>query len=115
MESVRREARATQEANVALQRAAQEANKAFQEMVFRLQHGDSAEVARTTRLRELERAFELQSNEMSIMRRERETQLRQLRPLPEIGRPTRARPPAAGTPSTTTSRLVERALLSLVC
>ncbi len=46
MESVRRDAR-----------AAQEANKALQEMVFRLQHGDSAEVARTTRLRELEIAF----------------------------------------------------------
>ena len=42
-------------------------------MVFRLQHGDNAEVARTTRLRELERAFELQSNEMSIMRREKES------------------------------------------
>ncbi len=73
MESVRREARATQEANVALQRAAQEANKALHEIVFRLQHGESAEVAPTTRLRELERAVELQSNELSIMRREKES------------------------------------------
>ena len=30
-------------------RAAQEASKALQGMVFRLQHGDSAEVARITR------------------------------------------------------------------
>ena len=46
MESVRRDAR-----------AAQEANKSLQEMVLRLQHGDSAEFARATRLRELELAF----------------------------------------------------------
>ncbi len=45
-ESVRREARATHEANQALQ-----------EMVFRLTQGDNAEVARSTRLRELELAF----------------------------------------------------------
>ncbi len=37
-------------------RAAQEANQALQDMVFRLQHGDNAEVARNTRLRELELA-----------------------------------------------------------
>ena len=62
MESVRRDARAAQEANTALQ-----------EMVFRLQHGDSAEVARTTRLRELELAFELQSNEIRAMHRDKES------------------------------------------
>ena len=61
-ESVRRDAR-----------AAQEASKALQEMVLHLQHGDSAEVARTTRLRELEIAFELQSNEIRTMHREQES------------------------------------------
>ena len=58
MESVRRDAR-----------AAQEASKPLQEMVFHLQHGDSTDVARTTRLRELELAFELQSNEIRAMHR----------------------------------------------
>ncbi len=62
MESVRRDARAVQEAN-----------KSLQEMVPRLQHGGSAEVARTTRLRELEIAFELQSNEIRTMHREKES------------------------------------------
>ncbi len=41
----------------------------LQEMVFHLQHGDSTDVARTTRLRELELAFELQSNEIRAMHR----------------------------------------------
>ncbi len=62
MESVRRDAR-----------AAQEANKSLQEMVLRLQHGASTEAARSTRLRELEIAFEIQSNEMQTMQREKES------------------------------------------
>ena len=62
MESVRRDAR-----------AAQEANQSLQDLVLRLQHGASTEAARSTRLRELEIAFELQNNEMQAMQRGKES------------------------------------------
>ncbi len=57
MESVRRDAR-----------AAQEANQSLHDLVLRLQHGASAEAARVTRLRELELAYELQGNDIRSMR-----------------------------------------------
>ena len=57
MESVRRDAR-----------AAQEANHFLQDQVLQLQQGALAEAARVTRLRELELAYELQGNEMRTMR-----------------------------------------------
>ena len=59
MESVRRDAR-----------AAQEANQFLQDQVLQLQHGAIAEAARVTRLRDLELAYELQGNEMRAMQRE---------------------------------------------
>ncbi len=60
MESVRRDAR-----------AAQEANQLLQDQVLQLQQGAIAEAARATRLHELELAYELQGNEMRTMQRDK--------------------------------------------
>ena len=53
------------------ERVALEANKQLQELGLRLQHGASADSARADRLREIEIAFDIQSNEIATMKRER--------------------------------------------
>ncbi len=63
MENVRREA----------ENVRREAHNALQELASRYKREDQAEVARNTRLRELELAFELQGNEVRALQREKES------------------------------------------
>ena len=71
MEHVRREA--SHAHHQEMENMRREAQHALQEMASRHVREDQAEVARNTRLRELELAFELQGNEMRTLQREKES------------------------------------------
>ncbi len=91
-----------------------EAQDALQQLAYRHVREDQAEVARNTRLRELELAFELQGNECAPSNERRKAQRNRLTTAPANGRPTRATPVLVVALATTTSRMVAQEPLSQV-